>query len=351
MPTIFQETKLDLKKNKISWIPLRYVKQVPLISKPWGISQGILKLMLSSSSYDVIICRSYIAAIIGCVICKLKKIKFVFDMRGFWPEERVDGALWSKNGIYFKLFKCIEKFLLKNTDCVIVLTKNAQKFLMSNMPYLNTSKIKIIPTCVDTQLFRSKLKTKNTMSFCYSGSIGTWYGLYEMLSFFSCVQKYYPTATLDFLINHTAMQNLSSDILTLISSQKNIQIQTVSYKMLPNYLEKYTFGLFFYKRPLSKAGCCPTKLGEYFAMGIPVITNRGTGDCDEWIETNHLGILIDDFSKSAYERGSAQIPSILNDVDIREKCRKFSTTYLDLYKVGIPTYQNIIQQTTKQNVL
>ena len=44
-------------------------------------------------------------------------------MRGFWPDERVDGNIWSKKSLIYKITKIIEKFLLLKSDIVITLTK------------------------------------------------------------------------------------------------------------------------------------------------------------------------------------------------------------------------------------
>ena len=44
-------------------------------------------------------------------------VKFIFDMRGFWADERLDGNIWNRNNILFKqiyqFFKSKEKQLLE----------------------------------------------------------------------------------------------------------------------------------------------------------------------------------------------------------------------------------------------
>ena len=39
---------------------------------------------------------------------KLFGIKFIFDMRGFWADERIDGEIWKNDSAIFKATKKLE---------------------------------------------------------------------------------------------------------------------------------------------------------------------------------------------------------------------------------------------------
>ena len=129
-------------------------------------------------------------------IQKKYNIPFIFDMRGFYADERVDGKIWSKSHFIYKhiynYFKKKEKEFLQSSQHTISLTKNGKKEIESwNLP--NQSPISIIPCCTDEKLFkkqniidkRSELGIhKDDFVISYVGSIGTWYMLDEMLDFF-----------------------------------------------------------------------------------------------------------------------------------------------------------------------
>ena len=57
-------------------------------------------------------------------------VKFIFDMRGFWADERVDGKIWNlSNPIFntiYKYFKKKEKAFLEEADYIISLTEHAR---------------------------------------------------------------------------------------------------------------------------------------------------------------------------------------------------------------------------------
>lgn len=93
-----------LNEHQILWHPVLYSTLPSVFSKQinlFRIKQKVEKLCKTQKP-DIIHCRSYMAALIGLQIKKRQGTKFVFDMRGFWADERVDGQLWNLNNILYK---------------------------------------------------------------------------------------------------------------------------------------------------------------------------------------------------------------------------------------------------------
>ena len=42
--------------------------------------------------------RGYVPALIALALRATRGTRLLFDMRGFWADERVDGALWPRDG-------------------------------------------------------------------------------------------------------------------------------------------------------------------------------------------------------------------------------------------------------------
>ena len=276
------------------------------------------------------------------VILKLyySQSAFIFDTRGFWPEERVEGGFWKEGSFLFLTSKFLERLFYKRSNRVIVLTNKAKEILCRKYEFLRQDKIKVIPTCVDVNHFRSKFRTKDGLNLCYSGSLGPWHQIDEIVTFFNFLSRYVIDLKLHFLVNWTSQQFLENEKKYLISLN-NIYIKTVSYSELPYFLDQMDFAIYFYNRPLSAAGCCPTKLGEFLSMGLPVITNRGVGDCDAWIEENNVGIILDSYSNKNYENGIGKILNMTRDSLIHERCRKLALKYLSL-EIGLERYKEVI---------
>ena len=303
-----------LKKNNVDWIPLKYTKYPPIFSTIWDIYK-LRKVVnkLKNNGLDLIHCRSYITTFVALGVKKTQNIPFIFDMRGFYADERVDGKIWSlKNLIYKKIynyFKSKEKEFLQFSDYTISLTESGKKEILSwNLP--NQFKIKVIPCCTDENLFQTK-NIKNVRSelgfnkddfiISYVGSIGTWYMLDEMLDFFKCLQIKKPNAKFFFITKDNPQL-----ILEKVKSKKidvsSIKIQPSSREMMPSYIGVSNFSIFFILPVFSKKASSPTKMGEIMNLGIPIICNSGVGDVDEIMEKSMPSLLVKDFSNKEYER-------------------------------------------------
>ena len=166
----------------VSWRFLRYHKQPAAAATAWDVSRGILAGLRLAISHQIrlVHARSYIASLMGLVICALPGRKFLFDMRGFWADERVDGGLWSAGGLLYRIFKGLEKRFIKRADAVVVLTRRAAGIVEKWLSGRSTRPpVAVIPTCVDLELFKpadnpAKQNTYKGLRLIYHGSLGTW---------------------------------------------------------------------------------------------------------------------------------------------------------------------------------
>jgi glycosyltransferase involved in cell wall biosynthesis len=185
-----------IQDHHLVWEPVFYTKKPPVVSTLWDIYH------IKQKSFDlhkihhfrIVHCRSYITALIGLSLKRKKGIRFIFDMRGFWADERVEGGLWNlDNQLYrrvYQYFKRKEKEFLREADYTVSLTHGAREIIHS-WPSLQSVPIQVIPCCVDTDLFDTKPQLsqslpseKQQFTLSYLGSLGTWYMLDEMLHFF-----------------------------------------------------------------------------------------------------------------------------------------------------------------------
>ena len=104
------------------------------------------------------------------------KFNFIFDIRGFWADEKHDRLGWSKKSYKYRFFKVLEKYLFKKADFIVTLTKQSKQIIVNNFQK-KPSLIKVIPTCVDSgeiciQPFTRK---SNNLVMGYLGSTDTAY--------------------------------------------------------------------------------------------------------------------------------------------------------------------------------
>ncbi len=340
-------------KHSIDWTYCFYDHKIPMISqaKNFFNLKKLVKKQLKNKD-TILHGRSYLPALIGLQLKQKFKTKYIFDMRGFWADERIDGNIWRlKNPMHkilYAYFKRKEIEIIENADYIVALTNNAKKEIES-WKLKKTPPIQIIPCCADIDHFkiaekeekivnRQKLNIKeNTLVIGYLGSLGTWYMQNEMLDFFVELKKVKPSCVFLFVTNdneinirkEAALKNIESNSIIVKSAKRN---------EVPAFISCFNFGLFFIKPLYSKKGSSPTKLAELLACGVPVITNTGIGDVDEIISANNCGILISEFSKKSY---AVAIDEIVKFEKISQKdFRRVAIDNFSLEK-GISSYAKI----------
>lgn len=345
---------LDTIKNyNIDWQPIFYTKKPPVFSTLWDVRKmGKKTLELDRQKhFDIIHCRSYISALIGLSMKKRQKSKFIFDMRGFWADERVDGGLWNlKNPIFkrvYNFFKKKEKQFLQNADYTISLTENAKNEIHSWELPLQIP-IEVIPCCVDLELFdieKHDIKRENNeLVISYLGSIGTWYMLDEMLSFFKRLLLKYPKATFLF-ITRESPQIIYDSAKKQGIPESSLKIQSAERKQVPTMLLESDISIFFVKPLFSKKASSATKMGEILAMGIPIIANKNMGDHEFLYQKYSFGKLVDDFTDKDYDKVVEELDSALNlSKTSLQSCAK---EYFDLNR-GVELYEKVYQNVLKQ---
>lgn len=337
--------------NGITWIFLKYHKTPALIATIYDLLQGVItgSLLIKNKRIEIIHGRTFVGSLIALFLKNIFRIKVILDVRGFWPEERVEAGLWRKNGQLYKISKLIEKALMVNADEIVILTLNGKKEL-ENSGYLVNRKINInvIPTCVDVNApivqtaddaIVNNLKSNNRFVIAYIGSASTWYMPIDMFNFFNVAQTAIPGSSFLVLTNE---EEFLRNILQKRTGKKNdIAIRNVEHKFVSYYLSVAKVGLAFYRPGYSRKACSPTKIGEYLAQGLPVIINAGVGDCDEIILKEKVGVLINEFSLGEYERAVRELKELMAEGDsLKERCKASARKYYSL-DMGIERYWDI----------
>ncbi len=342
----------ELASHGIKWKRLKYHKSPPVISTFFDVLYGCIVSfwLIKKNRIKIIHARSYVASLIALILKKVCKVRFIFDMRGFWADERVEGGIWKSGSLLYRTAKYFERKFLWNSDGIISLTY-AGKAEIENFSSLNKHRVNInvIPTCVDLTKFNleggstlipiNAHNINNKFVLIYIGSISTWYMPYEMIDYFYAVQKYIEGA--HFLVL-TKEKILFEDILkTKKFNSSTISILNAGHELISSYLLLGKVGIAFYKPGYSRKACCPTKFGEYLACGLPVIINSGIGDCDDIILKERVGVIINEFSLKEYERAIIELMKLLDEGDaLKKRCRETAEKYFSL-EMGVERYRDI----------
>lgn len=306
-------------KARIIWTPLMYTKNPPLISTILDLRKmhKLAFKLHKENDFDIVHCRSDLPALIGTKLQK-KGVKFIFDMRGFWADERFEGNIWSlKNPVFkwaYNYFKKKEISFFKEADAVISLTNNGKNEILSWKEYkTDPPYIEVIPCCVDLDKFdpnkiesaevakvKRELNLENSdFILGYVGSIGTWYMLDEMLDFYRSIRERYETPQFLF-VSGESETTLKQKATEKGIPQEEIVAKSVPHSAVPMYLSVFDFSIFFIRPTFSKKASSPTKQGELMALGIPIICNPGVGDTDAIVEKYNAGEIISTLNNETF---------------------------------------------------
>ncbi|MEW6614403.1 MAG: glycosyltransferase [Thermodesulfobacteriota bacterium] len=349
MSTYAATIQSDLITKGIKWIPLRYHKKPIVAATSFDIIQGLLVGLFITwrDGIKIIHARGYITGLIALLIKKLTKVSFIFDMRGFWADEKADAKAWFPEGTLYRLTKYMERIFICGSDEIVVLTKKARKTLEEKFKHNHAS---VIPCCVDMEHFKPCPSDNSNLNIpqgrfivTYLGSVGTFYRFDEIVHFYSLLREEIPNAFF-LAITNNDLPLISETLSDYSIESNNYLITSVVHPEVPTILKQSTISLIFYHRPLSGVGCCPIKFGESLSCGVPVVINSGIGDCDQIVQKERVGVVIDEYTEKSYARAIEALKELLREGNsLQERCRKVAQRYFSL-EMGTEEYWKIYQR-------
>jgi len=349
-----EKTKYITRKAKIDWRPLHYHKNLSLFATAYDLLIGFLFCgwIIIIKKVSIIHARSYVPSLLALVFKKIFGVNYIFDMRGFWVDERVAGTVWKSNSYFYKIGKWFEQQFLKNADIIISLS-NAAIEEIKKFPYLKnrTLKYKVIPTCTDLSHFKPHYLDKNLFTALnlvdkfvvgYVGSVGGWQLFDEVLDCFKIVKNIKPNAF--FIILNKGQHDFILRQLDKHGFCKNdFALFEVYHEEVPKYINLCQIGIFFNKPGFARKASAPTRLGEFLACGVPVITNDGIGDVESIIMDNQVGVIIRNFNEDEYKVAVQDMLNLLKTEKIKVRCREKAERIFSLEQ-GVRNYSSVYRR-------
>lgn len=300
----------ELAEEGIGWTPLAFSRGGKL-AKVWDLARmySTAVRLTMKQRFRIVHCRSYQAAQVGCLLKRWFGLKVLFDMRGLWVDERVDGGIWQLargvDRLAYRYYKRIERSLLECADHVVALTDRVVPELRRLAPRMR-AEITVIPCCADFTHFKVLARSDiegvrgelgipaDAFVLGYLGSLGTWYCLEEMLDLFIMAAARHTDVhmlliTRDWQPAHAAQLEArgGADLMA------RLHVRSATREEVPALIGSVDVMLSFIKPAYSKMASSPTKLAEAFACGVPVICNRGIGDVDMQVDGLSAGVVVD----------------------------------------------------------
>src|SRR3982751_3916061 len=84
-------------------------------------------------------------------------------------------------------------------------------------------------------------------------------------------------------------------------------IRSASRQDVPRLAAAADYALFFIKPVFSKKASSPTKMGEFLALELPMVTNGDVGDVERIMGETGAGVVVDRFDQASYREALDQL--------------------------------------------
>jgi glycosyltransferase involved in cell wall biosynthesis len=331
----------------IRWHPLRYHKRPSAAATAYDIATGsaVAVAIARRDRIGIVHARSYVPGLMALAVKRATGARFLFDMRGFWADERVDGGLWPANGRLYRAAKGVERRLLLAADHVVTLTHASEAELRA-WSYLRqrAPPITVIPTCTDLDRFRIQGPPQlEPFVLGYVGSVGTWYLLDEMLRCFVLFRRELPDSRL-LIVNRGENALIRARIQKLGIDEAAAELVAADHSDVPRLIAGMSAALAFYAPSFSRLACSPTKIGEYLGSGVPILASAGVGDVNGLVERERVGAVVSGFSDEELRSGLSQLLNLLAEPErLQKRCREVAENEFSLDR-GAQAYAAIYDQ-------
>jgi glycosyltransferase involved in cell wall biosynthesis len=336
----------EILESGIVWHPLTYHKWPSALATSWDIFCGFNLGLFLIVRYRlrIIHARSYVPSVIAIMIKRLTGIKYLFDMRGFWADERIDGGIWSSDDNIYVVAKWFERRFLTSADHVVSLTHAAVR-IIKELDYLHDRMppFTVIPTCADLNRFTPILEKKFSGGFVlgYVGTVGTWYLFDETVACFSQLLTIRPNSKI-IIVNRGEHSFIRARLTAAGLQNASIELITANHEEVPNLMAQMDAAVFFIRPVFSKQASAPTKLAEFLGCGIPCLVNEGVGDMSDLIEKEGVGVTLKSFDQNTLRSGLEVLLQMAADPTTKRRCVSAALKHFSLEE-GIARYSCIYQ--------
>jgi glycosyltransferase involved in cell wall biosynthesis len=347
-----------LRAEGIGWWSLAYHKRPSLPATLYDVAAGaaVALRLVRRLGIDALHARNHVACLMGALVKRLTGVRLVFDIRGFMAEEYVDAGTWPAGGHLFHLTKAVERHLMETADGFVVLTERAREILFPGDSDTDARgrPVEVIPCCVDLRRFRPadaaaregrrrELGLAGRRVVAYVGKLGGWYMVDEMAEFLATAHRQDP-ATFALILTPSPPEGIQGPLRRLGVPAADTLVRSVDPEAIPAYLAAADLALSFIKPCYSKLSSSPTKIPEYLACGLPVVSSAGIGDSDAVIEEDRVGVLVRRFDREGYLRALEAVEGLRREDGLRARCLASARDRFDLEGVGGVRYRRLYQR-------
>lgn len=291
---------MELEDAGVPWTRLVYHARPSLPATAWDVLRGRRlvgawgRALRRRGRAGIVHARGYLPGLMGLAGRRADAgIRLLFDMRGFWVDERIEGGYWPPRSVTVRLGRRVERGLLRKADHLVLLTRRAAERLADLSGGAAPPPWTVVPTCVDLDRFRPPERpeaAREAVPGAREGPVlvhlGTLTGWYDASATLGVAREFVQRTNGSFVI---LTRDVAEARRLTEASGVAAHVQQVDPVDVPGWLAASDAGLALVRPSLSKDASFPTKIGEYLATGLAVLATP-VGDLESLADGRVLGL-------------------------------------------------------------
>ena len=320
----------------IRWVSLRYHKGPYAPAKIYDAVTGWARSVAAQlgSRTDIVHARTFVGGLMGLVLARLLRAKFVYHNEGFYPDEQVDGGLWASGSRRHRIARQLEAQLYARADGIIALSRRARAVIEELVPVARRrTPVIVVPSAVDLERFKyhgtGASARGEGLRLIYAGSVGSRYCFDRAAQFAAVAGQELGSVNLR-VVTRSDRQLVEGTLDASGLPRDAWSVASAPHWGMPGELSQHDAGLYFLKQGLSEHGCSPTRIGEYWACGLPVVTTPNVSDTDEIVRREGVGVVVREHSEAGYSEAIRSLAKLRGDPELAARCRQAAETHYAL---------------------
>src|SRR5437868_5477328 len=369
-PRELEAERARLAGEGIEWHSLPYHKRPSAPATAYDILAGarLAARLARRDRLDALHARAHVPLAMALLARAVAgaRLRLVFDIRGLMAEEYADAGVWSEKSLPYRAVKRLERAGLRRADQVVVLTRRMRDWLVGE-GHAPAERVAVIPCCVDFSRYGEvdesaadegedatgagekggarvdEAQGGGRFEVVYAGSVTGLYMLEEMGRFFAEVRARETRAFLR-VLTASSHEEAAAVLRRAGLATGDFCVGFAPAAEVPRHLGRARLGLSFRKATFSQIAASPTKIAEYLAAGLPVVSNAGIGDTDHLLEAERVGVLVREFTRGEYARAAEAALRLAGEPGVGVRCVEAARRHFDLAAVGGARYLEVYRR-------
>lgn len=303
--------------------------------------------------------RAYHAATVALAAKRLLGIPYVFDARGRWIDERLQGGRWFTNPAVELAARAVERRLYQAASGLVTLTQlHADDIVAGDFGRYSGAPLRVVTTCADFSAFELGRRERapdelgqlprdiaqhlhGKLVVALIGSTNPSYRHQESLELAKRILARRTDAHL------LVLSGQRREFLELLEQhrlpQARFTLTSAAHEQMPDYLSRIDWAIQLLNAGVAKRGSMPTKLAEFFAAGVRPIHFGCNDEVSRWVEQAGSGLVLPSLEPAALDAAADHVTSSRREPGLLMAARARAQEHFDLAG-GLRSYRSLLAE-------